>query len=273
MISSHSVTVTSHGRPLRLAYLKGPPGSGPPVLFLHGMGSSRWAFWEIMEAQPVPGTLWALDLPGFGASSWPRRRQTLDDFTDAVKAFVDAVDLVRPILVGHSFGAMVAGEAAIRYPETFAGVILVAGAGPIPPQGALRPTRSVCINRLAIWLTSFDWYGNRMLRALGLDPSTVSAATRRRMRYGWRRAREMARMTTFYESPRFVERLAASAVPVAVIHGTRDVLFPLAEVSRAIGDRFPVFVLAGAGHLPYDYDLAGFNRLFRQAYLRCGNHS
>ncbi len=254
-------------RPLRLVYSLWPGQSErPPWIFIHGMGSSRWAFADLLVRRPVPGQYLAVDLPGFGDSMLPPFVQTLDDFREAVHQLIEQLHLVRPILVGHSFGGMVAGSVVSHYPQDVGGLVLVASAGYFPPDNAMKTLPWTWLNRIGIWITSFDFYGDRMLQALGLNPSQIPPITRERMRYGWRRAKEMARMREFYAAPNFVEDIAQSRVPTVVIHGDRDILFPLPKVREAIGSAFPLLVLPGAGHLPYDYDLDRFIGLLNEAY-------
>jgi pimeloyl-ACP methyl ester carboxylesterase len=159
---------------------------------------------------------------------------------------------------------MVAGDFAAAYPQLIDGLILVSSAGYFPPCNAMKPTPWAFVNRIGLWVTSLDYWGNQMLRALGLDPHKVPVLARQRMRYGWRRAREMARMGQFYDTPGFVSKIRAAKVPTAAIHGDRDVLFPLPKVLETVAGAFPVLVEQGAGHLPYDYDLLRFTQLLRE---------
>lgn len=255
------------GEGLRLAYLY-RSGQGRPIVFLHGMGSSRLAFLPLMERLPIKVPAFALDLPGFGASSLPRKRQALLDYVYAVHAFLWTLGIRRPILVGHSFGGMVAAETAIRYPDDVAGVLLAASAGFAPPRHVFQPTPWVWVNRIGIWITGLNCLGTRMAQFLGLDPARMTPRDRWRLRYGWRRAREMARMGSFYETERMAERLAASEVPAIAIAGDNDPLFPLDAVKHAIGDYFPLWVMVGVGHLPFDSDLYGFMDCLKAAYRR-----
>ncbi len=256
-------------RPLRLVWSLWPAlGEGPTWIFIHGMGSSRWAFADLLAQRPVPGQYLAVDLPGFGDSQLPPFVQTLDDFRDAVHQLIQQLHLRQPILVGHSFGGMVAGRVVSDFPSDVGGLVLVASAGYFPPENAMKTLPWTWLNRIGIWITSFDFYGDRMLQALGLNPSEIPPSTRERMRYGWRRAKEMARMREFYPAPNFVEHIFQSTVPTVAIHGDRDILFPLPKVREAIGSAFPLLVLQGAGHLPYDYDLDGFIVLLNEAYQR-----
>lgn len=253
---------------LTLAYCQ-RPGTGPPVLLLHGMGASRLTFWPWMQRTRVKNSLWALDLPGFGASSLPRRRQTLSDLVAAAWAFAETVAPGRRwIWVGHSMGGMVAGELAIVHREASRGVIFIAAAGLIAPENTFTPTPWVWVNRLGIWWTSTAWVGSRILRGLGVDPARLAPEDRARLRYGWRAAREMARMGAFYEAPRLWERLLATGVPVEAIWGDRDVIFPLEKVRARVGAALAVAVMPGAGHLPMDSDPACFDNLLTQAIER-----
>jgi pimeloyl-ACP methyl ester carboxylesterase len=266
-IQNANIFVQVGEEPLRTAYLY-RPGQGRPMVLLHGMGSSRKAFLPLLETFPVENPVYAMDLPGFGASQLPRRRQGLEDFVAAVVAFCEALSLQQPVLVGHSFGGMVAAETAINHPGLLAGVLLVASAGWVSPQHVMQPTRFVWVNRVGIWLTGSDWFGKKMVAALGMDPRQLTAADRARMRYGWRHAREMARMGRFYETEAMAYRLAASGVPALVLAGSRDPLFPLAEVEGAIRGQLPLEVWEGVGHIPIDQDLPGFRERLVAALSR-----
>lgn len=255
-----AIVVTSpNGERLRVAYLS-RPGRGVPVFCLHGMGSSRLAFWPWFQRTRLENPLYALDLPGYGASSLPRRRQTLEDMVWAAWAAAQELVPDRPRLwVGHSMGGMVAAEAALREPRNAVGVILIAGAGIIAPQNTFQPTPWPWVNRLGIWVTGTAWFGVRILRAMGLDPDRVGTEDRARLRYGWRAAREMARFGRFYESPNLLARLREAGVPVVGLWGDRDIIFPLAQVEAATRGALPIRVMSGAGHLPMDYDLERFD--------------
>ncbi len=250
---------------MRLAWSLWPGTEEKTWVFIHGMGSSRWAFAELLERYPVTGQYLAVDLPGFGDSQLPRFTQSLEDFTDALHQLIRQLDLNKPVLVGHSFGGMVAGELVSYYPKEAGGLVLVASAGYFPPRNAMKTLPWPWLNRIGILASSVDIYGNQILRALGLNPASIPAEVRQRMRWGWRRAREMARMRQFYDAPQFVSRIVESQVPTVAIHGENDILFPLPEVLKRVNSAFPVLVLPGAGHLPYDYDLPGFVSLLQKA--------
>jgi pimeloyl-ACP methyl ester carboxylesterase len=246
---------------LRLGYSSW--GSGRPVLLLHGMGSWR-RIWPRFE---LPGyRFFALDLPGFGESTLPRRRQDLPDYSAVVAAFWDEVGPAEPpLLAGHSFGAMVAVYTARERLRT-AGLLLVSPAGFVEPYGVLTPTRFVALNRVLIWVTAMEVFGRQMAAALGLDPAAMDAATRRDLQLGWRRAREMARMGKFYTYPAMRADLTAAGVPHRILMGTRDPLFPVSRVHEALDD-LAVEWLPDLGHVPMLQEPAGFRSAFRRALI------
>ncbi len=256
---------------LTMAYVEINPGASPCIVWIHGMGSYRETFHSVLTYPPVAARHLAIDLPGFGDSGRPRTKQTLADYAEAVNQFLSAVNGVGAILSGHSFGGMVAGETAARYPDRVGGVILTSAAGWMDPINALSPTRFIWVNRVGIWMTGMEWFGRRMLKALGVDPKTVSRDDRRRLRYGWRRAYEMARMGAFYHSPQFAQRLFAASLPTAVIHGSRDSLFPLQPVRAIINNQSPVWAIEGSGHVPFLSHPRQFSRVFREAFAYIQN--
>jgi pimeloyl-ACP methyl ester carboxylesterase len=250
---------------LKLTYVEVVTGSDV-VVWIHGMGSYRETFHPVLRNPPVPGRHLALDLPGFGASSHLSRRHELSDYAKAVHDFLKATGASQATLVGHSFGGMVAGETLDRYPDCVRAVIAISSAGWIDPINALTPTAFTWINRVGIWITGMEFFGRRMLRVLGVDPQQLSAADRRRLQQGWRQSYEMARMGKFYHSDHFADRVLAADRPVAVIHGDRDPLFPLARVQTVVAGRARLWIIAGSGHVPFYSHPDAFRESFRAAY-------
>lgn len=118
--SDHAVsTGTSERSNLVLEYsLFGDPGR-PVVLFLHGITGSRNYFLKKVRRLARHYRLLLLDLPGFGESAKPRTAYTMDFYLDTVRNTVEAAGCHHePIhIVGHSLGATIALEYAVRYSE------------------------------------------------------------------------------------------------------------------------------------------------------------
>ncbi|MEV4753555.1 alpha/beta hydrolase [Micromonospora sp. NPDC049559] len=90
----------------------------PPLVLLHGLTYDRRQWGPVLRelAAVDPGRrVLALDLPGHGGS--PRRDSyDLPELVEAVHAAVTEAGLDAPVLVGHSFGGVLATSYAARYP-------------------------------------------------------------------------------------------------------------------------------------------------------------
>ena len=118
--------VTAGG--VRLHYIE--QGSGRPIVFLHGNGA-------MVEDLLISGVIdraarhyraIAFDRPGFGHTERPRGR----NWTAAAQASIlpEAFRLLgidRPIVIGHSWGTMVALSLALDHPRHVGGLVLVSG--------------------------------------------------------------------------------------------------------------------------------------------------
>ena len=89
-------------------------GSGPPLVLIHGLASSRRCWDLVIDDLSRDFTVYAVDLPGHGDSD-PLLGQSETPATEmarAVGAFLDQRDIDRAHLVGNSLGGWTALEAA-----------------------------------------------------------------------------------------------------------------------------------------------------------------
>jgi pimeloyl-ACP methyl ester carboxylesterase len=113
---------TEHGR---LATMQA--GTGEPVVMLHGLGATKAEFMPTLVALAPKGfrTI-ALDLPGFGDSDKPfPAAYDAPFFAERVAAALDALDLDRAHMLGHSMGGRVALELGMRHPDRMSSLILM----------------------------------------------------------------------------------------------------------------------------------------------------
>ncbi|WP_066067549.1 intracellular short-chain-length polyhydroxyalkanoate depolymerase [Neobacillus soli] len=96
------------------------------VLLIHGnMTSSK--HWDlVLENMATKYKLYAVDLRGFGGSSYHNLVQSIKDFSDDVKLFVDEIGLKDFAVVGWSTGGAVAMQFAVDYPGYCNKLILLA---------------------------------------------------------------------------------------------------------------------------------------------------
>src|SRR4051795_1864953 len=77
-------------------------GSGPPVVFVHGLSGS-WQNWlEQLPGLAEDHRVVALDLPGFGQSPMPPEQISISGYGRLVEGVCDALGLDAVALVGNS---------------------------------------------------------------------------------------------------------------------------------------------------------------------------
>lgn len=201
-----------------------------PMFFLHGWGGNAESWQPLWHAlaklSPAPSphlSLYALDFPGFGASSPPPTAWQLEDFVHLVIAFLDHLHIPKIVLVGHSFGGRVGMVLAAQYPDRIAELVLLAPAGlrhhrvvkKIVARAAEAGTTTLRLSRLRGVRTFF-----RLLlhRALG---NPEYARTSGVMRQTYQRAVERD-LRSF---------LPAITVPVRIFWGRHDTYVPVGDAA------------------------------------------
>lgn len=101
-------------------------GGDELVLLVHGnMTSSK--HWDLlMESMDERFTIYAVDMRGFGESTYNRRITSIKDFSDDIKLFVDALELKDFTIIGWSTGGNVAMQFCADYPDYSKKLVLFA---------------------------------------------------------------------------------------------------------------------------------------------------
>ena len=110
-----------------LAYLD--EGQGPVVVMVHGNMSSSIHYEPLITRIKDKFRCIAVDLRGFGDSSYNNRFDTLEELADDVNAFTEALGLDSYYLVGWSNGGGVSLRLCAKYPEKVKKFFDIEGAG------------------------------------------------------------------------------------------------------------------------------------------------
>jgi pimeloyl-ACP methyl ester carboxylesterase len=105
-------------------------GEGPPLVMLHGLGSmvQELALSPLFELAAARYRVIAIDRPGYGHSTRPRRRWWGPQAqAELLHRMLGQLGIERPIVFGHSFGATVAAAMALAHPKALRGVVLASG--------------------------------------------------------------------------------------------------------------------------------------------------
>jgi pimeloyl-ACP methyl ester carboxylesterase len=245
-------------------------GVGEPVLMLHGLGGTKASFLPTVGALAAEGRrVIALDLPGFGDSAKPiGGRYDAPFFADAVLALMDALELERSDIVGHSLGGRVALEVVFEAPERFGRAVLMTPSlawlrerpwAPFlrvvrPELGLLQPAPRLVVERIVKQLVPG---GGSRYAAAGIDEFLRAYTTAR-----GRAAFYAAARNIYLENPdRFWERLRKLHPPALFVWGSRDPLVP-AAFERHVREAVPQakHVTLNTGHVPQVERPAELNR-------------
>jgi pimeloyl-ACP methyl ester carboxylesterase len=248
---------------VRLHYIEA--GHGSPVVLLHGNGASAadFAASGLLSRLAESHRVIAFDRPGYGWSERPRSRiWSADRQARLVADALDALGVERAIVLGHSWGTLVALALALRAPERVRGLALLSG--PYFPEP-----------RLDVWMFSppalpvigdvLRYTGSPLvsraimpaLFARIFAPKPVSRRFRERFSVGMAvrpsqlraSAAESALMMT--GAARMASRYRDLAMPVAILTGAEDQMVPAAQAARlheaVAGSTLRLF--PGVGHM------------------------
>jgi non-heme chloroperoxidase len=111
---------------LSLSYAEKGEQSGPALVLLPGPTDSWRSYEPVLEAIPRWVRTIAVSQRGHGDSDKPRTGYRVQDFAGDVVPLLDALDVERAVLAGHSGSCLVVRRVAIDRPERVAGLVLEA---------------------------------------------------------------------------------------------------------------------------------------------------
>lgn len=204
-------------------------GEGPPLILIHGLsGSGRW--WrQNVNFLAQEYHVYVIDLIGFGHGR--RQRFDLHRMAQIIAQWMDALDLDRATLIGHSMGGFIAADLASNHPEMVERLVLVDAV-------ALPLGRSDSQIAVGLIRALFEMPTNFL-------PILAGDAFRAGPRTIWRAARALL-------SSDISARLNRIQAPTLVVWGQNDWLVPL-QIGVRIYDRLDdarFVVLSHAGHNP-----------------------
>ncbi|HYX00607.1 MAG TPA: alpha/beta hydrolase [Reyranella sp.] len=235
---------------------------GIPVVLVHGsMGSLHmWEGW--VRELGKQARLISFDLPGHGLTgAWPRDEYTVEAYADFLEVLVDALNLDRFVLVGHSLGGAVAWSFAATRPERVSQLVLVDAAGyPRQSGDAPLPTRLArlpVVGDIGIYFKP-ERLVRRSLAEVYADPALVTPERVKRyaelQRFPGNREATVQRART--QEPLDPTPLRRLAVPTLILWGAADRWVPVADAFRfqhdIKGAKLEIF--EKLGHNPMEED-------------------
>jgi pimeloyl-ACP methyl ester carboxylesterase len=229
-------------------------GAGPALALLHGIGNQSGSWTRQLTALGGRFRTIAWDAPGYGGSDrLPAESPTAADYAGALAALLDVLGIARLVVVGSSFGALVAGAFAASRPERTAGLVLLNPAGGYGLADAAEREEKLT-TRLAR-LAKLGPEGMAMEPSPGMLSAGASDEARAIAAWSTARIRPdgYAQAARTLANGRLVEDATRYSGPVLVIAGSADSITPPAGCER-IARAFPratYRLLDGPGHLSY----------------------
>jgi pimeloyl-ACP methyl ester carboxylesterase len=124
-LSSHRVTLNTG---INMHYVERGHANGHVIIFLHGYTDSWRSFERNLPLISDKFHLYALDQRGHGDSSRPACCYTQADFSADVLAFMDALNIRKATIVGHSMGSFIAHKFAVENPQRVKRLVLIGSA-------------------------------------------------------------------------------------------------------------------------------------------------
>jgi len=224
------------------------------LVFIHGSGGDHTIWLHQCTRLKNAFNIAALDLPGHGRSEG-RGEQEVAAYVEWVRQMLEALDIEKPVLVGHSLGAAISLHYALTYGGRLAGIVPVGGGITMP------------VNQL-------------ILEGLKSDPATVmamavkfSVAKSNRERLSEILIKRMSSVNPDILHGDFLacdkhdmtKTVSRIRVPALVICGDEDKMTP-PEMSRYLTEQIPGAQLAlikNAGHFVMLENVEGFNQALR----------
>jgi pimeloyl-ACP methyl ester carboxylesterase len=240
---------------LRIRYADSGGSQESAVLLTSPWPESVYAFAPIWDTLAEHARLFAIDLPGFGASE--RREDLLSPraMGGFLATLITETELGTPHIVAPDVGTSAALFAAAAHPERIASVIVGTGGASVPIQLG---------EPLASWVLDpdLDKYRGMDPRAIvGAAIDTIAGGVPDDIRadyldcYDGDRFVESMRYVRRYpeELPELAELLPQIATPVTIINGRHDPVVPLAN-AEFLDERLPNsrLVVIDRGHFIWE---------------------
>jgi pimeloyl-ACP methyl ester carboxylesterase len=145
---------------------------GAPIIGIHGLTGNAFCFQAFADKLAVDYQFYAYDLRGRGDSDKPAEGYSVPFHAADLAKLIDELGLERPILVGHSLGALIALYFAAHYPEKLSRLVLIDAGAPLPWSTPEEQPAwlNASISRLGTSVPSFEEFTQRLKAAPFLGP-------------------------------------------------------------------------------------------------------
>ena len=248
-------------------------GSGPAIVFAHGLGGNHMSWFQQVAHFAPNHTCVTFAHRGFAPSTWVVGGPDPDDYADDLAALIAHLGLGDVRVVAQSMGGWCAVEYALRKPKELRAVVLAATTGTIDPRRVREPEHA----RMEAWL-KFSEATSKALFEAGVHPAGGArmASEQPALHLLYRHIddvnaaldKQALRARLFAGRKRAPEELAGAACPIMFIANDEDAVMPpfAADAIAAVVPGVRVAHIPDAGHSAYFERPKVFNRLVEEFF-------
>jgi pimeloyl-ACP methyl ester carboxylesterase len=219
-------------------------GSGEPLVFLHGAGTTTGfdALLPLAERHQLVVPVH----PGFGASADDPAISSVHDYRRHYLDLLDALDIPRTVLIGHSMGGYIAANLALDHPDRVSRLVLASPLGLRVPAAPTVDLFTLSAQELGAYLTERP----SIFEGRVPDPPTPEFLAEQ-----YRELTSAARLLweRNYDTklPGWLHRID---MPTLLLWGSSDRLIPVEQADhwQRLIPHAEQRVLPGVGHLMFD---------------------
>jgi pimeloyl-ACP methyl ester carboxylesterase len=249
-------------------------GAGAPLVLVPGLGGTVESWQAQIRHFKRRFRVIALDNRGAGRSSMPHGPYTMDEMAADLAGLLEALAIDEPVrLVGVSMGGVLVQCFIHHYPERVAQLVLVStgvsGGDPritFPSLQVLQKLAFPGVTPQQRLQTLFGLYFHP--RYLEAHPEVYDEATKLYARIGAQpQHATRAQLNAVQDTRPYYKWLAQIKVPVLVMHGEDDVVWPVKNAHtlvKGIGDNAELAVFKEAGHVLFQEKTEEFNARLEQ---------
>ena len=242
-------------------------GSGPPLVFAHGLGGNHMSWWQQVPHFAKSHTCVVFAHRGFTPSGAVPGSSAPDAYVDDLAALIDELKLDGVTLVAQSMGGWTCLGYALRQPSKVRALVMACTAGPIN-----------CSNLDGLSTHFTDWLARSQKTTADLEARDISVASGERMEREQPALARLYRQITALASAEFRSAvrvrlrelwvqspavLSSLTMPVLFINGDEDCVFPpfAGAALAALAPNGKAVRVPHAGHSVYFERAPEFNRI------------
>jgi pimeloyl-ACP methyl ester carboxylesterase len=210
-----------------------------PLVLIHGAGENHLIWPAALRRMPEV-RVYAMDLPGHGKSEG-NGRDRVTEYAAFVSDTLDALEIERAVIAGHSMGGAIAQQFGLTYPARAAALILVATGARLRVAPQILELTQADLTAAVDLISGLQWGLDVPEQVIRLGKQQL-LANRPDVIHG-----DYLACNAFDA----IDRLGEIRVPTLVIGGTADQLTP-PKYAAFLAERIPGAQLAlieGAGHM------------------------